>query len=101
MSKAVVAARKSQCQFAVKSGGHYSFEASNNENGLVVDLAHLNRTTVSSDRKSAIIEPGSRWSSVNPILQEHNVTVPGGRMFGVGVGGLTLGGNFPVGPLEK
>ncbi|KZL71547.1 6-hydroxy-D-nicotine oxidase [Colletotrichum tofieldiae] len=92
VSKAVVAARNGQCQFAVKSGGHYSFEASTIDNGLVIDLAHFNRTTVSNDRNSAIIEPGARWSSVYPILQEYNLTVPGGRMFGVGVGGLTLGG---------
>ncbi|GKT47695.1 bifunctional solanapyrone synthase [Colletotrichum spaethianum] len=94
VSKAVLAARNGQCQFAIKSGGHYSFEASTIENGLVVDLAHLNQTTVSNDRKSAIIEPGARWSSVYPILQEYNLTVPGGRMFDVGVGGLTLGGGI-------
>ncbi|TEA13088.1 Bifunctional solanapyrone synthase [Colletotrichum sidae] len=92
VSRAVVLAREGQCHFAVKSGGHYSFEASTIDNGLVVDLARLNQTVVSADKKSAVVGPGGRWSSVYPILQEQNLTVPGGRMFGVGVGGLTLGG---------
>ncbi|KAF6833768.1 6-hydroxy-d-nicotine oxidase [Colletotrichum musicola] len=94
VSRAVLAAREGQCQFAVKSGGHYSFEASTIENGLVIDLARLNQTIVSDDKKTAVIGPGGRWSSVYPTLQEQNLTVPGGRMFGVGVGGLSLGGKF-------
>ncbi|KAH9234812.1 hypothetical protein K456DRAFT_1948838 [Colletotrichum gloeosporioides 23] len=96
VSRAVDIARDGQCQFAAKSGGHYSFEASTIDNGLVVDLARMNETVVSDDKRSAVVGPGGRWSSVYPILQEQNLTIPGGRMFGVGVGGLTLGGmSFP------
>ncbi|KAK1853688.1 6-hydroxy-d-nicotine oxidase [Colletotrichum chrysophilum] len=94
VSRAVVIARDGQCQFAVKSGGHYSFEASTIDNGLVVDLARMNDTVVSDDKRSAVVGPGGRWSNVYPILQEQNLTIPGGRMFGVGVGGLTLGGGI-------
>ncbi|KXH68837.1 FAD binding domain-containing protein [Colletotrichum salicis] len=64
------------CQFAVKSGGHYSYTASTIEGGLVIDLIRLNGITLSEDKSSVI----------------SGVTLPGGRMFGVGVGGLTLGG---------
>ncbi|KAJ5015300.1 Bifunctional solanapyrone synthase [Colletotrichum sp. SAR 10_99] len=94
VSRAVVIAQHGQCQFAVKSGGHYSFEASTIDNGLVVDLACMNETVVSDNKRSAIVGPGGRWSIVYPILQEQNLTIPGGRMFGVGVGGLTLGGGI-------
>ncbi|KAH6974655.1 hypothetical protein BKA56DRAFT_441513, partial [Ilyonectria sp. MPI-CAGE-AT-0026] len=91
---AVVTARSHHCQFAVKSGGHSSFTASTINDGRVVDLARLNGVTVSQDRQTAIIEPGGRWADVYPVLQKYNLTVPGGRMFGVGVGGLSLGGGI-------
>ncbi|KAG4274335.1 FAD binding domain-containing protein [Fusarium proliferatum] len=94
VASAVVAARGGTCKFAVKSGGHYSFTASTIAGGLVVDLARLNKVTVSQDRQTAAIEPGGRWADVYPILQKYGLTVPGGRMFGVGVGGLSLGGGI-------
>ncbi|KXH52976.1 FAD binding domain-containing protein [Colletotrichum nymphaeae SA-01] len=80
------------CQFAVKSGGHYSYTASTIEGGLVIDLVRLNGITLSEDKDSAIVEPGNTWASTYENLQSSGVTIPGGRMFGVGVGGLTLGG---------
>ncbi|KAK7451496.1 FAD binding domain-containing protein [Colletotrichum acutatum] len=79
------------CQFAVKSRGHYSYTASTIEGGLVIDLVRLNRITLSEDKGSAIVEPGNTWASTYENLQKSGVTIPGGRMFGVGVGGLTLG----------
>ncbi|KAL2876528.1 hypothetical protein SGCOL_008337 [Colletotrichum sp. CLE4] len=80
------------CQFAVKSGGHYSYTASTIEGGLVIDLIRLDGITLSEDNSSAIVEPGNTWASTYESLQKSGVTIPGGRMFGVGVGGLTLGG---------
>ncbi|KAG5654830.1 hypothetical protein KAF25_010976, partial [Fusarium avenaceum] len=94
VSQAVVAASNAHCTFAVKSGGHSAFGASTIEDGLVIDLAELNRVTLSEDKKTAIIEPGGTWHEVYHALQKHGVTVPGGRQFGVGVGGLTLGGGI-------
>ncbi|KAJ4074922.1 hypothetical protein BFJ70_g17302 [Fusarium oxysporum] len=94
VSRAVVLTRGGNCRFAVKSGGHASFEASTIEDGLVIDLTKLNRVVVSKDRRTAIIEPGGTWSVVYHALQEYNLTVPGGRQFGVGVGGLALGGGI-------
>ncbi|KAI8940307.1 hypothetical protein NX059_004003 [Plenodomus lindquistii] len=94
VSRAVVASSSAHCNFAVKSGGHASFESSTIQDGLVVDLADLNEVVVSQDKKSAFIGPGGRWHEVYPRLQEYNVSVPGGRQFGVGVGGFTLGGGI-------
>ncbi|KAF5616936.1 FAD binding domain protein [Fusarium sp. NRRL 25303] len=94
VASAVVAARGGICKFAVKSGGHYSFAASTINDGLVVDLARLNKVTVNQDRQTAFIGPGGRWADVYPTLQKYGLTVPGGRMFGVGVGGLSLGGGI-------
>lgn len=94
ISQAVVAAKDAQCPFAVKSGGHSSFGASTIADGLVIDLADMNGVTLSEDRKSALIESGGKWHEVYDALQKYGVTVPGGRQFGVGVGGLTLGGIY-------
>ncbi|KAL0933234.1 FAD binding domain-containing protein [Colletotrichum truncatum] len=92
VSGAVIAARDAKCLFAVKSGGHSAYAASTIQGGLVIDLVNMDAVSFSEDKKSATIEPGNTWDKVYPVLQEHGLIVPGGRMFGVGVGGLTLGG---------
>lgn len=58
----------------------------------MIDLVRLNGITLSEDKGSVIVEPGNTWASTYENLQSSGVTIPGGRMFGVGVGGLTLGG---------
>lgn len=40
------------------------------------------------------IGPGARWGQVYDYLAAKGVSVPGGRAASVGVGGLTLGGEF-------
>lgn len=58
----------------------------------MIDLVRFDGITLSEDKSSAIIEPGNTWASTYENLQKSGMTIPGGRMFGVGVGGLTLGG---------
>ncbi|KAJ0329911.1 hypothetical protein COL5a_003739 [Colletotrichum fioriniae] len=92
VSVALQDVQSTRCQFAVKSGGHYSYIASTIEGGLVIDLVRFDGITLSEDKSSAIVEPGNTWASTYEDLQKSGMTIPGGRMFGVGVGGLTLGG---------
>ncbi|KAM0517040.1 hypothetical protein ACHAPE_005152 [Trichoderma viride] len=95
VSLAVLTFRVTQCKFAVKSGGHAAFPgASNIDNGVTIDLINLNQITLSSDKKQASIGPGNVWYDVYNYLQPHNVTVIGGRVSAIGVGGLTLGGGM-------
>lgn len=49
---------------------------------------------VSSDRKIASLGPGGRWGDVFAALDPYGVSVIGGRIPHVGVGGLMLGGGF-------
>ncbi|RYP31763.1 hypothetical protein DL767_005583 [Monosporascus sp. MG133] len=92
---AILLARLTQCEFAVKSGGHASFAgASNRRDGLTIDLASLNEVTVNEDRRVASIGSGNRWYDVYSALEPENLTVVGGRVASVGVGGLTLGGGI-------
>lgn len=81
------------CPFAVKSGGHAAFAgASGIQDGVTIDLNQLRAINVSTDRTLTRIGPGNRWGDVYRALTPLNLAVIGGRVSGIGVGGLTLGG---------
>lgn len=87
---------KSQCHFAIRSGGHTSLisEASNIQNGITIDLSGLNTMRLSDDQKTASVGVGATWGEVYTYLDSLNLSVAGGRAAQVGVGGLTLGGGI-------
>ena len=83
------------CKFAVRSGGHTAHAGSANiDDGVTIDLSALNEITLSGDQSTVAIGPGQRWEKVYGALQAQNLSVSGGRTGGVGVGGLTLGGQL-------
>lgn len=89
----MLVANATHCPFAAKSGGHASFSgASNIAGGITIDFADLNEIAVSSDRSTVSIGPGNTWYDVYTALEPQNLTVMGGRVAAIGVGGLTLGG---------
>ncbi|KAG6035664.1 hypothetical protein E4U41_005995 [Claviceps citrina] len=95
VSLAVLTSRVTGCAFAVKSGGHAaSAGASNIDGGLAIDLRALNQVVVSADRKQTSVGAGNVWSDVYRKLAPMGLTVIGGRVSDVGVGGLTLGGGM-------
>ncbi|PQE14646.1 FAD binding domain-containing protein [Rutstroemia sp. NJR-2017a BVV2] len=95
VSQAILALKKNQCQFAVKSGGHSAFRGGSNiDGGVTIDLLHLNQVDVSADQKSTSLGPGNRWLDVYSKLDARNLSVVGGRVADIGVGGLTLGGGI-------
>ncbi|OAA43252.1 FAD binding domain-containing protein [Metarhizium rileyi] len=95
VSLAVLTSRVTQCNFAVKSGGHAAFAgASNIEGGLTLDLRNLNQVAVSADKKQTLVGAGNVWYDVYTKLQPMGLTVIGGRVSAIGVGGLTLGGGI-------
>lgn len=59
---------------------------------MVIDLKYLNQIKLSRDKKTALVGPGNRWGDVYEELEPHNLTIVGGRVSSVGVGGFTLGG---------
>ncbi|KAL2038088.1 hypothetical protein N7G274_009035 [Stereocaulon virgatum] len=84
-----------RCPFAVKSGGHACFAgASNIQSGLTIDLANLNVIQVSDDRTLTQVGAGNLWGNVYSQLDRLQLSVIGGRVAGIGVGGLTLGGGI-------
>lgn len=63
----------------------------------MIDLAHLNKVTVSEDRHSVIVQGGAVWGDVYKACKEANVEVVGGALSFIGVGGFLTSGGF--GPL--
>jgi FAD/FMN-containing dehydrogenase len=88
----VLTARKTK--FAIRSGGHTSIPGFSGvgSDGVLVALQNLNKLAVSKDRKIATVGPGNRWGAVYQFLARYGLTVVGGRLPDVGVGGFLLGG---------
>ncbi|KAI0469852.1 oxidoreductase FAD-binding protein [Xylariaceae sp. FL0804] len=83
-------------QFAFRCGGHTFFAgAANIQGGVTVDLRSLDSFALSADHRTASVGGGSVWSeTLYPNLQPYNLTVAGGRIDGVGVGGFVTGGGL-------
>ncbi|KAK0747391.1 hypothetical protein B0T21DRAFT_379454 [Apiosordaria backusii] len=85
--------KRSPCKFAVRSGGHMWFPGASNEPaGVTVDLRALNSVNLSPNHASVSVGVGATWDAVYKRLDPLGLSVAGGRVAGVGVGGLTLGG---------
>ncbi|GME25723.1 FAD linked oxidase [Neofusicoccum parvum] len=83
------------CNFAVKSGGHSSSrDASNSVGGVTVDLKRISSVELSADRTQTRVGTGAIWGDVYRALEPKNLTVIGGRVDDVGVGGLLTGGGI-------
>lgn len=80
---------------ALVSGGHSSnVGASNIQDGITIDLAALSDIELAQDTQSVWLRPGAKWSDVYATLESEGLTVAGGRVGHVGVGGYVLGGGF-------
>ncbi|KAK0117831.1 hypothetical protein ONS95_012155 [Cadophora gregata] len=98
------------CQFAIRSGGHMPFPGASNydgkgKDGVTIDLTSLNQIEVLDSwtengvvltEKVAKIGPGARWAEVYAKMDPLGLTVPGGRVDSVGVGGFLLGGGLSI-----
>jgi hypothetical protein len=66
--------------------------SANIESGVTIELRGLKGIRLTEDKSHVTISVGETWGSVYEELEKHGVTVPGGRVGRVGVGGLVLGG---------
>ncbi len=60
----------------------------------MIDLGLFCEVVPSEDGSSVAIGAGAKWMDVSKVLDEKGLAVVGGRKSAVGVGGLTLGGEF-------
>lgn len=88
--------------FAVRCGGHTWFAGANSApGGTTIDLRGLNSIELSADKSAVTIGAGATWDAVYDKLDPMGLSVAGGRVAGVGVGGLALGGGVSYfGPRE-
>lgn len=61
---------------------------------MTVDLSRLDELSLSEDRTITRVGAGNRWINVYEYLTPENLSVLGGRVAEVGVGGFTLGGGI-------
>lgn len=61
---------------------------------MTVDLARLNSIEVNVKDATVSVGPAATWDAVFAKLDPLGLSVAGGRVAGVGVGGLTLGGGL-------
>ena len=93
VSIAIITLAQYNCHFAIRGGGHMSWAgAANIQDGVTIDLSQMKSVAVNDERTITRVEPGARWSDVYSKLSPMNLSVVGGRVSDVGVGGLTLGG---------
>lgn len=79
--------------FAVKSGGHNPNQNfASIDGGPLISTADLNEVTLDRASMTVRVGPGNRWEDVHEVLDGTNVTVVGGRIGNVGVGGYVVGG---------
>jgi FAD/FMN-containing dehydrogenase len=76
----------------VKSGGHASNRGFSSTCGVQISLARFDTFNVNPEAQTVDLGPSLLWDDVYDRLNQYGVTVIGGRIPGVGVGGLILGG---------
>ncbi|KAL1637024.1 hypothetical protein SLS58_009463 [Diplodia intermedia] len=83
-------------KFAVRSGGHnpnVGF-ASVDEHGVLIDMVKLDEITLNYDQSVVSVGPGNRFGAVYEKLNSSGLSIVGGRVTHVGVGGYMLGGGM-------
>ena len=76
----------------MKGGGHATNPGFSSTKGVQIAMSRFNETTVNLMSGTVEIGPGLIWDQVYATLETTGVNVVGGRLPGVGVAGLTLGG---------
>ncbi|KAI9446146.1 FAD-binding domain-containing protein [Lactarius indigo] len=85
---------KSRTPFGVKGGGHTGNPGFSSTSGVQISLARFNAFNVNKEAQTVELGPSLAWDDVFERLAPYGVNVIGGRIPGVGVGGLTLSGGY-------
>ncbi|KAH9990419.1 hypothetical protein BJV77DRAFT_1068929 [Russula vinacea] len=79
--------------FAVKGGGHTTNPGFSSTTGVQISMSRFNEIKVNSASGTVEVGAGLTWDQVYEVLEPTGVNVVGGRVYGIGVAGLTLGGD--------
>ncbi|KAF2127968.1 FAD binding domain-containing protein [Dothidotthia symphoricarpi CBS 119687] len=82
-------------KFATRSGGHDpNVGHSSVQDGVLIAMTDLAGATYDAAKKVAYVKPGGEWNDVIGALEPSGVTITGGRLGIVGVGGYLLQGGI-------
>lgn len=90
---AVAFARKYGLEVAVRGGGH-SYMGWSTSNGLIIDLAGLNRAAIDPNKRTCRIDAGLSSGEVMRLAGRYELAPILGQCPAVGPAGLTLGGGL-------
>ena len=80
--------------FAVKGAGHITNPGFSSTPGVHISMSRFNDIVVHEDSETVEIGAGLTWTDVYKHIVPKGINVVGGRIDGVGVAGLTLGGGM-------
>ncbi|KAN0114373.1 hypothetical protein V8E52_006869 [Russula decolorans] len=80
--------------FAVKGGGHATNPGFSSTPGVHISMTRFDEIVIRKDNQTVEIGAGLTWTDVYTYLVPKGFNVVGGRLNGVGVAGLTLGGGY-------
>ena len=90
-----VLANRTDAPFTVKSGGHDPNPGhSSIDDGVLIAMREMVGATYDAETGHAHVKPAGEWNDVVEDLEPSGVTVVGGRLGVVGVGGLLLQGGL-------
>ncbi|KAH9037371.1 FAD-binding domain-containing protein [Lactarius deliciosus] len=85
---------KTRTPFAVKSAGHAVNRGFSSTLGVQISLTRFDDIVIDEDSETVEIGAGLTWTDVYASIVPKGINVVGGRINGVGVPGLTLGGGY-------
>ncbi|KAK7038741.1 hypothetical protein VNI00_010626 [Paramarasmius palmivorus] len=91
-----VAMGDTRSPFAIRGAGHTANTGFSSTTGVQISMSKFDGVEYDEDRSTVKIGAGLTWDEVYARLQPHGMTVVGGRVPGVGVGGLLLGGGYSL-----
>ncbi|KAI0271872.1 hypothetical protein BGY98DRAFT_186577 [Russula aff. rugulosa BPL654] len=94
VSKILCILGSTRTPFAVKGGGHATNPMFSSTGGVQIALSRFNKTNVNVIPGTVEVGAGLTWDQVYAVLEPAGLNVVGGRVPGVGVAGLTLGGGY-------
>ena len=86
--------REHKLLIAIRGGGHNGGGLGVCDDGLVIDLSHMNYVRVDPKRRTVLVGGGALLGAVDHATHAFGLAVPSGVVSTTGVGGLTLGGGL-------
>jgi FAD/FMN-containing dehydrogenase len=89
---AIALARETGLPLAIRGGGHNVAGNGTVDDGVLLDMGHLNAVEVDPDTRLVRVGAGATLGDIDRATEPFGLAVPVGVVSGTGIAGLTLGG---------